>query len=1009
METVNSNYKYNVSKKIAQLTKVVFRLHTEALDRKDAISQVRKKCDDEFTSISKQVQEMQEKYQQEIKDVRENFMSTVKTEYEERMIQMKDQYNAERHKLDTQVSSIMSSSEGRINDLKGQLDQAKFQLENSRKIFLNATKEIMDKCDESVALLRKKHAEECSSLVNESNSKYNQLLLSSTKREDELMKKLEQHSMEMSKLNAEQYESQITLINNKCLELERQLKAAQQEKQESIQTISTMKATNVSLQNEIAKLKKGLEEDRGKALKSSKVRISELENELSEQKKRYDTEIIKMSAEIRELKERHYSEFQKQAENAEMSKISLMNAQKDLINKHIEDKSNMQHRYEVLEEQMKRSLEELRNKHNKDLESANLRENDLKEQLVALSMKMKAQELQIDQMIQAEKNQASISICAVEQQYQKEIQLIKDGIDEKTKSATNSIIQEKERLELMCRALLQEKNNLENKLQEAISNAEVTMQKLQNLKEADIRTLKQSHDSMTSTLVHNYEKKIQRLDEQHQQEVSDIESVFQAKLKQSEEKSELSVRVACEKLREDLEKIKTEEMERLKDQLDMEMRQLKNKFDKKDTELRESDNQIRRMMTDYENKIYDLQAIINRLQEELLSQKKKQQMSTEDNLNSLKNQLSERDIYYQRQINNIEQKYSNQVAALKAEHKDTLDLINNDTEKRMLEHKNITIALSNSIEELKMNNTLMKEEYEKIIQDLNEKIKSHESSIHQLEKTENSSHQDQIKLLMNRIEDLKIQLEKQTHEKQNEIQRSNKDMRDAMILLEEQIKNDSISYQQRIKDIEQIKNKEIESLKEKMGFQIEKLQSDMQQIIYREKSDEIMHQNKIKSLEVTHQTTLEQEIQKNHRVITDLIASHSEQIKQKESEINSLKAQIVDLNDKYMNQGARPQDIEKIQLLEEQLNERTDMLTKLFNELKHYQHELVNREATYNKVFTSKPNIAVLNVLEKRMKSENSLEKTGKTLPPLGEVIEKVERRSKSSIVSARRKNNESK
>ena len=45
MEPIDPNWKYNVSKKIAQLTKVIFRLHTESLDRKDSIAKLRKQQD----------------------------------------------------------------------------------------------------------------------------------------------------------------------------------------------------------------------------------------------------------------------------------------------------------------------------------------------------------------------------------------------------------------------------------------------------------------------------------------------------------------------------------------------------------------------------------------------------------------------------------------------------------------------------------------------------------------------------------------------------------------------------------------------------------------------------------------------------------------------------------------------------------------------------------------------------------------------------------------------------
>ena len=48
---IDENWKYNVSKKIAQLTRVVFRLHTESIDRRDAIARMKKNCDQEIALV----------------------------------------------------------------------------------------------------------------------------------------------------------------------------------------------------------------------------------------------------------------------------------------------------------------------------------------------------------------------------------------------------------------------------------------------------------------------------------------------------------------------------------------------------------------------------------------------------------------------------------------------------------------------------------------------------------------------------------------------------------------------------------------------------------------------------------------------------------------------------------------------------------------------------------------------------------------------------------------------
>jgi hypothetical protein len=44
-------WKYSVSKKISQLTRVVFRLHTESVARAAFVTHIRRKCDDEIAAV----------------------------------------------------------------------------------------------------------------------------------------------------------------------------------------------------------------------------------------------------------------------------------------------------------------------------------------------------------------------------------------------------------------------------------------------------------------------------------------------------------------------------------------------------------------------------------------------------------------------------------------------------------------------------------------------------------------------------------------------------------------------------------------------------------------------------------------------------------------------------------------------------------------------------------------------------------------------------------------------
>ena len=131
------------------------------------------------------------------------------------------------------------------------------------------------------------------------------------------------------------------------------------------------------------------------------------------------------------------------------------------------------------------------------------------------------------------------------------------------------------------------------------------------------------------------------------------------------------------------------------------------------------------------------------------------------------------------------------------------------------------------------------------------------------------------------------------------------------------------------------------------------------------------------------------------RIIDSNQLSFKNQLRDKQNEIESIIAEknalIVDFESKLKEKckQQRPEDAQKIHLLEVAIVEKSELVNKLFNELKHYQNELINREISYNKLFNVNPNIGELNVIEKKIKVENliteSKTKTLRFLPKLSD------------------------
>ncbi|XP_043818322.1 protein FAM184A isoform X2 [Dromiciops gliroides] len=89
-------------------------------------------------------------------------------------------------------------------------------------------------------------------------------------------------------------------------------------------------------------------------------------------------------------------------------------------------------------------------------------------------------------------------------------------------------------------------------------------------------------------------------------------------------------------------------------------------------------------------------------------------------------------------------------------------------------------------------------------------------------------------------------------------------------------------------------------------------------------------------------------------------------------EINSaLQMSLEDMEEKYIKRESRTEDLQMIADLKTLLTERDQVIKKLIDDNKFYQLELVNRETNFNKVFNANPNVGVINPLAKQKKKND--------------------------------------
>ncbi|XP_077669130.1 protein FAM184A isoform X3 [Eretmochelys imbricata] len=80
---------------------------------------------------------------------------------------------------------------------------------------------------------------------------------------------------------------------------------------------------------------------------------------------------------------------------------------------------------------------------------------------------------------------------------------------------------------------------------------------------------------------------------------------------------------------------------------------------------------------------------------------------------------------------------------------------------------------------------------------------------------------------------------------------------------------------------------------------------------------------------------------------------------------------LEEMEEKYQNRESRPEDLQLISELKDLIAERDQLIKKLIDDKKFYQLELVNRETNFNKVFNASPNVGIINPLVKQKKKND--------------------------------------
>ncbi|XP_072029595.1 protein FAM184A-like [Amphiura filiformis] len=1007
-----------MSKKIAQLTKVIYSLNTKNDEHESAFQNLKESHEEEMQKLIADTKNKMAQYQSKVgkeMELRQRLQSLEATlaGNESHRHEAMEEFNLFKRKAVERESQIKAEHSQRVLSLSQDLLSIKRDFEDRFRQFEDVKQRLESERNNQIAELRTNHAAELSELQqklkssqSEVSQEKEQLILQYNAEINKLHEQCEALTVEKkhlcddyeSKLSKAQafYERELAVLKeqtqssaaNEWKEQEALLRKQFNEKEHALQKkIGDLNAQLSVVEEDLAEYKNKLQAAEstlankdantiglGKQLLEARQEIStattklkQVEGELAASRERCDeqaADMIKKSSLLGTLEATRLS-----------NEATIKDLQGTLAK--MEDKVNWLESERRNLEDSKHSLTEEQTSQLRSLEKA----------LEELSIEKQTMKERYDQALENAKTTSETNIEQLKKEHTSQIGDLQSKHKEETEAAAKMAAEELEKLQKEMQKKLEDTDNRLSKERDAAKS-------LLEQTEADLsaklkaaadecermqRILEQSKQGLGSASSH-----IENLSQTNNRLKTELEST-QKELRESKGKS-LSVSNELDKLKHLHESKMLEMREELKNQLN----QLSQDLDGKWTDtLRKECETLRSELTQQHSE--DKRAALKQLslmkeQEleaartgwEIKIQELHQQLSSiKDNLATKSERAMNEMVELQRRADQDLNKLKFEMTAAAEAHAKKIAELEAELNKAKLQSKDQQSQALMDLEDRLSSQHL---------QNMAAQIESHKKAIESLE---TSAKQDKMTALteMTRkttqnLEKLKLELSQRHMAEMDQLSRAHKtQMAAAKMELERavELKNQKErEHQNRIEDFQDDLNhrdRHIQTLDEQiadMKSKVSALRKDLEfkghemQRIKSDANDQLRNQKE--NLLQRHEEEIDDFTAvkiREHQAMLEEFNAAQELLKDK---ISALQIMLEEAEERYHNRDSRPEDIEQLARLRDMVEEREEYMKRLVEEKRYFQMELVNRETNFNKVFNSNPNVGVLNPFVKKKK-----------------------------------------
>uniref|UniRef100_A0A8P0NTY3 Family with sequence similarity 184 member A n=2 Tax=Canis lupus familiaris TaxID=9615 RepID=A0A8P0NTY3_CANLF len=943
-----------MSKKIAQLTKVIYALNTKNDEHESAIQALKDAHEEEIQQILAETREKILQYKSKVTEELDlkRKIQVLEASLEDH-IKMKQQalteFEAYKHRVEDMQLCAEAQHVQRIVTMSREVEEIRRKFEERLRSF--GQLQVQFEKDKRLALedLRTAHRREIQELLKSQQGHSVSVSKGQEKAEElhrveveSLNKTLEELRLERKKL-IEDYEGK---LNKAQSFYEHELDTLKRSQLFTAESLQASKEKEADLRKEFQGQEAILRKTIGK-LKTELQMVQDEAGSLRDKCQKLQIALVTAENSVQVL--------QKQLDDAKEGEMAL-------LSKHKEVESELAAARERLQQQasdlvlkashigMLQATQMTQEVTIKDLESEKSRANERLSQLEAeraflqsktqsLDEEQKQQILELEKELEEQYKKEKLNLEEDKSQLQQELENLKEELEDKLNTANQEI----GRLQDLVRKSEQGLGSAEG----LIASLQDSQERLQNELDLTKGRLKDTKDALL-----NVEGELEQERHQHEETLAAMKEEEKLRVDRMAHDLEIkwteNLRQECSKLREELrlqhEEDKKSAMSQLLQLKEREKNAARDSWQKKVEDLL---NQISLLKQNLEMQLSQSQTSLQQLQAQFTQERQR-----------LTQELEELEEQHQQRHKSLKEAHVLAFQTMEEEkEKEQRALENHLQQKHSAELQSLKDAHRESMEGFRIE---MEQELQTLRFELEDEGKAMLAS---LRSELNHQHAAAIDLLRHshhqELAAAKMELERSV----DISRRQSKEHMCRITDLQEELRH----REHHISDLD----KEVQHLHENISALTKELEFKGKEILrIRSESNQQMR---------LHEQDLNKRLEKELDVMTadhlrekNIMRADFNKTNELLKEINAaLQVSLEEMEEKYLMRESKPEDIQMITELKAMLTERDQVIKKLIEDNKFYQLELVNRETNFNKVFNSSPTVGVINPLTKQKKKND--------------------------------------